>query len=441
MKHFWNQKKILASTVLIFLAAISAFAQNVGIGNTNPNYRLDLSGRLRLRGGTDLNNSSGLWLGGAGADSINNKAFIGMSSDSTMGLYGGEGSGWNFYMDVRTGNTGIGNAVKLNRAGLTVNKSEGAVNAMFGSNTTGVSIESNFPGIGFNNYYNVSRKTISTGYSGYIGANPISGGMQMLVSDNSYATNATPTLKAAIDIKPDGKVGIGVADPFYQLDVAGRMRIRSTPGYTAGLWLNNDANSASTAFIGMQADNQVGFYGGNGAGWSLLMNTQNGALSLNGSTGEAGQVLMSSGNSAAPSWVSPGTVLKTGYSGASTNVVLPPSGSVELTNSQYTIILNRPARVILHYKTGTRKGCAVGNCNTKWSFTVNLDNLQNFVSNYVVDGQSYAAGASGGYNSNAMLGPDYFDLDAGTHTFRFKASNEFNQPEINFQVISMIIEQ
>ena len=80
-------------------------------------------------------------------------------------------------------------------------------------------------------------------------------------------------------------VGIGTPTPQYRLDVNGRMRIMSGGDInnTAGLWLNNIANNASPAFIGMQNNDQVGFYG-NTSGWSFVMNTTTGNVSIGTST-------------------------------------------------------------------------------------------------------------------------------------------------------------
>ncbi len=205
-------------------------AQNVGIGNTNPAYPLDINGRTRIRGGASASASAGLWLTGFGTAANQNKAFMGMSTDSTLGLYGDVGAGWAMLMDVRSGNVGIGNGVFMTRAGLTVDKKMGATHAIFGNNTNGVAIESNFPGIGLNCYYNGSRKTMETGYSGYIGVNSFSGGMQFMVSPQSNSPDVTTSYHTAIFIKPNGMTGIGVTDPAYMLDIGERMRIRSVPG-------------------------------------------------------------------------------------------------------------------------------------------------------------------------------------------------------------------
>jgi hypothetical protein len=98
-----------------------------------------------------------------------------------------------------------------------------------------------------------------------------------------------------------GYMGIGASDPAYQLDIANRIRIRSggNNGVSAGLWLNNNANTEA-AFIGMEDDSHVGFYGLQ-AGWQFGMNTQTGALKINGNEGQAGEVIASNG-SAPPSW-------------------------------------------------------------------------------------------------------------------------------------------
>ena len=50
-------KNILLAIALFFLSA--SYAQNVGVGNTSPNSKLDVSGDLALREGTGITVSSG----------------------------------------------------------------------------------------------------------------------------------------------------------------------------------------------------------------------------------------------------------------------------------------------------------------------------------------------------------------------------------------------
>jgi len=98
-------------------------------------------------------------------------------------------------------------------------------------------------------------------------------------------------------------VGIGVTNPLLILDVNGRIRLRSYNAYTAGLWLNNLGNTEA-AFIGMEDDTHIGFWGNTGAGWKFTMNTSSGALRVNGSEGLPGQVIVSNG-SGTPNWRAP----------------------------------------------------------------------------------------------------------------------------------------
>ncbi|WP_462252127.1 autotransporter outer membrane beta-barrel domain-containing protein [Ferruginibacter sp.] len=79
-----------------------------------------------------------------------------------------------------------------------------------------------------------------------------------------------------------GNVGIGVPDdnPVFKLDVADRMRIRSgTGGSTAGVWLNNPANTAAIGFMGIADAVTTGFWG-NVSGWGLIMNTNTGNVGI-----------------------------------------------------------------------------------------------------------------------------------------------------------------
>ena len=73
---------------------------NVGIGNTNPGYILDVNNRMRIRSGGDASNTAGIWLNSTDNSAV--QSFIGIESDNTMGFYG-SGSGWSFTMNTNTG--------------------------------------------------------------------------------------------------------------------------------------------------------------------------------------------------------------------------------------------------------------------------------------------------------------------------------------------------
>jgi hypothetical protein len=73
---------------------------NVGIGNTDPGYILDVNNRMRIRSGGDASNTAGIWLNSTDNSAV--QSFIGIESDNTMGFYG-SGSGWSFTMNTNTG--------------------------------------------------------------------------------------------------------------------------------------------------------------------------------------------------------------------------------------------------------------------------------------------------------------------------------------------------
>ena len=83
-----------------------------------------------------------------------------------------------------SGNVGIGTEAPL-LAGLVVNKKIGDTNVMFGSTTSGVAIESNWPGIGLNTYHNNGRYSIAPGYVGLLGLNMINGNISLYTSPST----------------------------------------------------------------------------------------------------------------------------------------------------------------------------------------------------------------------------------------------------------------
>jgi hypothetical protein len=87
-----------------------------------------------------------------------------------------------------------------------------------------------------------------------------------------------------LGIQTNGNVGIGTTSPAFRLDVVGRSRVRQKLGdvasaNTAGLWLFQNAPNQDQAFIGMEDDFNVGFYGSTG-GWGLVMSTVTGVTAV-----------------------------------------------------------------------------------------------------------------------------------------------------------------
>ena len=170
---------------------------------------------------------------------------------------------------LRSGNTGIGTVNPGTRLHV-VQGSSGFV----GGNYPGFTLEGNS-----DVYVNIlSPNGNETGLLFGKASDPSSGGI--IYNNNShlngleFRTNGNST-RMVLD--NNGNLGIGVPDPVFRLDVGERMRIRSSIGLSAGLWLNNDINTTSPAFMGMKLNDEVGFYGQTGtAGWRFYINTTTG---------------------------------------------------------------------------------------------------------------------------------------------------------------------
>ncbi|RYF89253.1 MAG: hypothetical protein EOO03_06465 [Chitinophagaceae bacterium] len=126
---------------------------------------------------------------------------------------------------INAQNVGIGTATpQLGK--LEVKGSTGAVSAIFYDQSTGVAIENNHPGIGFNSYYNGGRKAIAPGFGGLLGMDPASGKLHIYTAPASIATAGAPMLLTErMSILANGNVGIGIAAPTAKLDVAGNLKI------------------------------------------------------------------------------------------------------------------------------------------------------------------------------------------------------------------------
>jgi hypothetical protein len=175
-------------------------------------------------------------------------------------------------------------------------------------------------------------------------------GSARATGDNVWGLDFYTNSMKRMAISNSGNVGIGVNDPGFKLDISGRMKIRTGTDGEAGIWLNNTANTNIAAFIGLENDNYVGFYGV-AAGWKFVMNTQTGALKVGTSEGQAGQVLTSNGTSAAM-WASSTNSLynNTNVFNATGQIVNGTSaGTTEIPGLTNTFTLSANAKVIVSW--------------------------------------------------------------------------------------------
>ncbi|MES2645490.1 MAG: hypothetical protein V4717_01345 [Bacteroidota bacterium] len=187
----------------------------LGIGNTDPTAPLSFDNNIGDR--IDIYHASPTARYGIGLQSgVMQLYAAGVGNDIAFG-YGSSGA---FTENMRikgNGNIGVGIS-NPTLAGMEVNKKVGAVNAIFGSNTTGIAIESASPGIGFNTYYNGGRKVINTGFGGLAGVDPFNGRFYIFSSPASASGQGTAVdIIERLSILPNGNVGIGNAAPTAPL--------------------------------------------------------------------------------------------------------------------------------------------------------------------------------------------------------------------------------
>ncbi len=137
---------------------------------------------------------------------------------------------------------------------------------IYNANTGNIGIGENSPGFPLNFSAALGDKISLYGNSGSHYGFGVQGGLLQMHSDAAaasiafgYGSSASFTERARI-----------INQGEYGMSLTGRLQL-STGTNSAGLWLNNFANTASPAFIGMAADDRVGFFGA--LGWGLTMNT------------------------------------------------------------------------------------------------------------------------------------------------------------------------
>lgn len=216
-----------------------------------------------------------------------------------------------------------------------------------------------------------------------------------------------------------GRIGMGVSPTISDgiLDIKGRLRIQSGGDifHTAGLWVNNINNSSLTAFIGMKDDdNHVGFYG-SGIGWGFSMNTQTGALLINGTEGSPGQVLQSNGSGSVPTWATSTNTLynnTVALEDAGSQTLTTADNFVNLTGMSYSFSVPGNAKLYVNFDVPVVTiSCAF--CGYS-SLYVDIDIDGSFNARYHWD----VANGTG----EILTGSKIISLSAGSHTVTLQGS-------------------
>ena len=242
-----------SSSLLLF---ISVAAQNVGIGTTTPPEKLSVLTTTSNYGmvHSDGTITVGTWVGNGGG-------YFGTKSAHPLRFFTANGS---TQMTLLTnGNVGIGTSTPVSKLTIaTPNNSDGFMHVSDG-------------GIIF--------KESVGGVSAAIGTS----------SNHTFRLFANNV--SLINMDPAGNIGIGLTDQAYKMDIADRIRLRSGASGSAGIWFNNPANGGPIAFIGSKDVDMVGLYG-NVSGWSFLVNTNLGTVSIGSQNPVAGYRLSVQGN-------------------------------------------------------------------------------------------------------------------------------------------------
>lgn len=171
-------------------------------------------------------------------------------------------------------NVGIGTSNPL-RAKLEVHGAVDATSAIFGGESSGVSIQRNWPGIGFNTYHNGVHRYLANGYGSVLALDPANGFMVLDMFASGTANNNIIFPYRAMVVNNLGWMNVGSADaPATTLQVARGSAADGTAmlkGTTHASYFNKGANE--NTYIRAGLDNGTVYINDVPGGRTVLFNT------------------------------------------------------------------------------------------------------------------------------------------------------------------------
>ena len=118
----------------------------------------------------------------------------------------------------RAGSVSVGTSVS-SLAKFTVSGGVGNTTSIFGTGSTGVSLQYSYPGISFNSYYNAGYKALAAGYGGNFTLDPTNGKLHYRAISNGAGTGSAQTFTTPFVITNGGTVGINNTNPDVTADL------------------------------------------------------------------------------------------------------------------------------------------------------------------------------------------------------------------------------
>jgi hypothetical protein len=399
----------------------TAFTERARIINNGTNSGADgmlLKGRLLLQNGSaplDVNQTPGVWL--YKADNSNILGFMGTQNNRNVGFFGGPvNGGWGFVYDAINSRVGIGKDNPT--SSLNINGQVTIDQNNFGG-YGGLLIKGDKPG---NNYPNIAFSVKNNFNIDMVGAM-----LQGELANNTFGNEAINlgfytaesgfgSLSQKMVIMGNGNIGLG-GTPAYKLHLgtaANGLRIEGPAAAGTG------ASSLSIGGTGDVVIDKPGQVGGR------LTIKENGAIAVGGSTGTAGQVIISNGNGGSPAWGK--LIANDGGNIASPTAINLPTNQVwvELTSLTRTVAISigQNAKLFISansYAIGQGALACIG-CLAYGDFSVRINGNEIFSTDF---------GSERNLHVPVVIANIPADVGSGTHTIKFYARSGANVVPFN----------